>query len=71
MIIQREIERQDFVDGAIHKLLEELAGHELPWNIEWIGAVRDAVQNSICEECGMAPKDFYWFETFSEMFPEI
>ncbi len=61
-LTQKQINRQDLVDGAIFELLEQLApnGAQLQWNIEHIGAVRDAVLNVLVDNCKvMSEMDFY------------
>jgi hypothetical protein len=46
-----QLERQDFVDNAIHELLQGLnpSGKEIPWNIETIGSIRDTIQYWLVE----------------------
>jgi len=40
----------DVIDNACHKLLEEIAGKDLEWNIEAFGAVRDAVEKILWDD---------------------
>lgn len=55
---QRSIlERQDFVDTAIHNILELLT-QRTEWDIEDIGAVRDAIC-AVAEKYGISEKDIY------------
>ena len=58
----KELRRQDFVDNAIHSLLEALAGKELPWDIEAISAVRLAAQKYVCPAVNMTEREFYPWE---------
>lgn len=58
-LTDEQIYRQDEVQGAIHALLEELAGKDLEWDSEVIGAVRDTIREQFCENGIMAEKDFY------------
>jgi len=58
-----QIERQDFVDNAIYDLLNEVApsDHEIPWNIEMIGDVRDIIQTKLVERGICTAQEFYPF----------
>ncbi len=47
---QAQHDRIDAVDNACHKLLCDLAGEEIEWNIEYIGEVADICQEIICDE---------------------
>jgi len=69
-LTEREIERQDLVDNAIHKLIEDLAGGDwalkrsknvpLVWDIEVIGKIREVVQEIIVNEFMlMTEMEFY------------
>lgn len=60
----KEVERQDLVDNAIHRLLCELSGRKLPWDIELIGEVRDAVQMTFESHTIMTGKEFYPFRSW-------
>lgn len=60
-LTDEQIERQDRVDNVIHLLLIDLGAHsEIPWNIELIGIVRDAVQEVVCNRLKlMTEMEFY------------
>jgi len=53
------MDRQDFVDGEIYRLLESLAGKELKWDIEVIGYIRDILEGYFERSQIMMPEDFY------------
>lgn len=46
---RRNIERQDFVDGAIFELINELLpeNKQIDWDIEVIAEVRDAIFSAV------------------------
>ncbi len=48
-LTKRQIERQDFVDSEIFELLQKFlpTSKTMEWDIEVIGAIRDAVQEQI------------------------
>ncbi len=47
-LTEKQIKRQDFVDNEIFKLIQRLApSAKIKWDIEAIGAVRDAIQKQI------------------------
>ena len=54
-----QLERQDFVDNAIHELLQELnpSEKEIPWNIETIGSIRDTIQYWLVEHYKLIDED--------------
>lgn len=56
-----QVVRQDTVDNACYALLLELAkGSDLPWNIEYISTVREAVQSVLVEKLHiMSEMEFY------------
>ena len=58
---REELDRQDAVDNACYALLVELAkGSDLPWDIEDISAVREAVQSVLVEKRHiMSEMEFY------------
>ncbi len=49
-LTNEQLQRQDKVDNAIHNLFQELLGNPigdpLPWDIEKISRVRDAIQDA-------------------------
>lgn len=51
-LTKKELERQDFVDNEVFELIQKLlpANRKLEWNIEIIGAVRDAIQTEVVNE---------------------
>lgn len=57
-----QIERQDFVDNAIHKLLNDLSpdGMVVEWDITHIHVVSDAIQEILVNRLHvMTEMDFY------------
>ena len=60
-LVKQQIERQDFVDNVIFELMQKLvpALKKLEWDIEIIGAVRDAIGERIIDKKFMSEKDFY------------
>ena len=53
-------EQQDFVDNNVFGLLVGLTGKELEWDVEHISAVREAVQEVICDRLKlMTEMEFY------------
>ncbi len=51
-LTKQQIERQDFVDNQIFELMQKLlpSSRQTDWNIEAIGAVRDAFQEQIVDK---------------------
>lgn len=43
----------DVIDNACHKLLEEIAGKDLEWNVEAFGEVRDTVEKVLWDDYGV------------------
>ena len=60
-LIDKQIERQDFVDNAIFDLINELIPSEkkMEWDIEVIGEVRDAIQNQLVTKGFCTELQFY------------
>jgi hypothetical protein len=61
-LTKQQIARQDFVDNEIFELLQKLLPLSKPmkWDIEAIGAVRDAICEQIVDkEKAMSEKQFY------------
>ncbi len=54
-----QLERQDFVDNAIHALLEELADMVIQWDVSLLGAVRDIISDEFESRGIMTEADFY------------
>lgn len=61
----KQIERQDFVDNAIFKLINELipSDNEMEWNIEAIGEIRDSIQSQIVTRGFCTKQEFYPYIT--------
>ena len=51
-LTERQTERQDFVDNEIFELLQRLLppSRTVKWDIEVIGAIRDAIQEQIVDK---------------------
>ena len=60
-LTNKQIERQDFVDNVIFNMINELipSDKEMEWNIEAIGAVRDAIQAQIVNRGFCTEQEFY------------
>jgi hypothetical protein len=58
---KKQIERQDFVDGAIFELLRSLnpTDKNFAWDIEMIGAIRDEIQYCIMQKTACSEQEFY------------
>jgi hypothetical protein len=54
-----QLRRQEDVDQAIWIRLAELAEKPIEWDIELIGAVRDAIGREFEQRGIMSPMDFY------------
>ena len=50
-LTKQQIERQDFVDNQIFELMQKLLqpSKQVGWDIEAIGAARDAIQEQIVD----------------------
>ena len=62
----RETERQDYVDNAIHTLIEELLGMPAEWDIAVIAGVRQVIQKYLWEEYGYPEREFYPYRELEE-----
>lgn len=62
-LTDQQIARQDYVDNAIYDLINELipSDKEIGWDIEAIGAVRDAIQSKLVERGLCTEQVFYPF----------
>ena len=51
-LTKQQIKRQDFVDNQIFELIQKLLprSKQIKWDIETIGAVRDAIQEQIVDK---------------------
>ena len=60
-LTKRQISQQDFVDNQIFELIETLLppSKKIDWNIETIGAIRDAISAQIVSKKLMSEKRFY------------
>lgn len=57
---EAETDRQDYVDNVIEHTIDRLAGTALEHNIEFIGKVRDALQEIIVDDLKlMTEQEFY------------
>lgn len=59
---RRNIERQDFVDGAIFELINELLpeNKQIDWDIEVIAEVRDSIFSAVSDKVeGLDEFKFY------------
>jgi patatin-like phospholipase/acyl hydrolase len=57
-----QLSRQDFVDNSVHELLNKLnrSKKEIPWNIEIIGDIRDAISHHIVDNLHLfTEEEFY------------
>lgn len=63
-LTNKEIERQDFVDNEIYRLINDLNPSEkdLEWNIEMIGVVRDRISDWLVDKLNICKEnEFYPF----------
>jgi len=60
-LTKKQIERQDFVDGAIFELLQDLNPTEqkFDWDIEMIGDIRDIILYFIKKKTNCSEQEFY------------
>jgi hypothetical protein len=60
-LTDQQISRQDFVDNAIHDLINELipSDKEMEWDIEVIGEVRDVIQAMLVGRGICIEQEFY------------
>lgn len=60
-LTDQQIARQDFVDNAIHNLINDLipSDKEMEWDIESIGEVRDAIQAQLVERGFCTEQELY------------
>jgi hypothetical protein len=63
LLNKNQIARQDFVDNAIHNLMNELnpnSFEDIEWNIELIGRVRDEIEQILTRELKVCTEqEFY------------
>ena len=62
-LTDQQISRQDFVDNAIHDLINELipSDKEMEWDIEVIGEVRDVIQAMLVGRGICTEQEFYTY----------
>ena len=60
-LTDKQIARQDAVDNAVFSLINELipSDKEMSWDIEAIGAVRDAMQSQLVKRGFCTEQEFY------------
>lgn len=60
-LTKQQIERQDFVDNQIFELTQKLLprSKQINWDIETIGAIRDAISERIVTKKLMTEMQFY------------
>lgn len=60
-LTKKQIKRQDFVDNQIFELLQKLlpTSKRIDWDIEAIGAIRDAISKQIVNRKFMSETQFY------------
>ncbi len=58
---EKQIKRQDFVDNQIFELIQKLLppSKKIDWDIEAIGAIRDAISKQIVAKKFMSEMQFY------------
>lgn len=57
-----ELDRQDYVDNHVHRLIVALAPDKasIPWNIEMIGAIRDELKTWIVDRLCLCSEDAFY-----------
>ena len=60
-LTKQQIERQDFVDNEIYRLINNLnpTDRELGWDIDLIGTVRDTIQSQLVNHGLCSEQEFY------------
>ena len=60
-LTKKQIKRQDFVDNQIFELIQKLLppSKQIDWDIEAIGAFRDAMGKQIVDKKCMSETQFY------------
>lgn len=60
-LTNRQIARQDFVDNQIFELIQKFLpqSKQIDWNIETIGAIRDAISEQIVDKKFISEMQFY------------
>jgi len=66
----RDLDLQDETDGAIHQMLETLAGSELEWDVSLVGDVRDSIIRRLGRVLGRSEYSFHpYMVTFEDQPP--
>lgn len=62
LLTKQQIERQDYVDNLIFELIQQLLPptKQIKWNIEIIGAIRDAIQEQIIDKQKLISKQIFY-----------
>jgi hypothetical protein len=60
-LTKQRIDRQDYVDNHIFELIQTLLppSKQIDWDIETIGAIRDAISEQIVDKQFMSEMQFY------------
>ena len=60
-LTKQQIERQDFVDNMIFRMINELtpSGKEIEWDIELIANIRDVIQSELVKKGVCSDQVFY------------
>ncbi|OGQ48350.1 MAG: hypothetical protein A3H42_06235 [Deltaproteobacteria bacterium RIFCSPLOWO2_02_FULL_46_8] len=60
-LTKQQISQQDFVDNQIFELIQKLlpSSKKIDWDIEIIGAIRDAISKQIVKKNFMSEMQFY------------
>lgn len=70
MLTDKQTERQDLVDNAIHAMLREVMAYKYPerdlgWDIQVISRIREVIEVEYCRELGES-MEFYPWDTEAE-----
>ncbi len=60
-LTKQQIDRQDFVDNQIFELIQKFLppSKQIGWDIEVIGAVRDAMREQLVKKQIISEEEFY------------
>ena len=61
-LTKKQIERQDFVDNEIYRLLQALnpSGRSINWNIEAIASIREQIRHWLVERYGITDERTFY-----------
>jgi hypothetical protein len=59
-LTQPEIDQQDKVQNACHKLVCDLVDDTLEWDMEWIGDLADLVTDIVCNRLKLAKEEAFY-----------